>query len=562
MNNIFDKHIQEIENRRKRDNSRKLADKIQREILYKTTHKLLLERNPVSLEVISEEITIQGVPPLYDFQRHTLNDAVHSLGRGHSRILIAPTGSGKTFFTGYLLRALRKCYPERYPENEIILMVTKPSIITQTQRVIIGSYKNKNAFITSYPQMVSSLGQIFIEWGTRITNGQPILFPFWRVKPTLFIGDEIQSAKNESSQTTDIIMSLAETNTPAFVMSATPYSRPVHTRAVVCLLKPISKFGWNEKMIIGPKEFPSWVKEISAPSSELDWCPAAMARINKVLEPHILRFGKLSYAKRTIIKQVTCNFDSPQSARIYKEAFEEYQRKRMEFGSNPLVGFAEVLVAILKFRQKAELLRANQLAELAFEMEKEKNISPIIACAFQDTLKVIHARLIKLGVKEDEISVIIGNQSMTERQTNIDNFQLGKTRFMLLMFAAGGAGLSLHHYKPTQRPRTVFLPPVWSAEELVQVLGRAHRINSISTTYQYIMWFNGTIETQVMERVKRKCSALKEAVGKKEAWVEAFDTEYVAQKTKQVKNTEEPKHLNESSDEDEDSNDEIPIETE
>lgn len=509
----------------RREAALRLIAKIEREILRPIPYKLIClksEERPILLPKTDDRYTLTGVPPLLEFQERPLVECVEALGVGESRILIAPTGSGKTYFTGAVLRLCKKLYPEVFPPSQLIILITKPTIIQQTERVVLGLYKNHGVFITSYSQMVATLGQVFIRWDTRIVNGQPVLWPFWRVKPSLIIFDECHSLKNEGSQQTLIGESAAEQKIPTLFMSATPYSRPIHTRVVACALAP-KIYGENNPLRLNAKNFHSWITGISAPRKPEDWCPTAMKRIQSVLEPYTLRFGKLTYKKTTIIKQVTCNFESNEERKIYTDAFDEYQEARMSFGNDPLAGFAEVLVAMLKFRQKAEILRAPHLARLAFETEQQKGVSPIIACAFQDTLKVVHGWLVKLGVPSESIGTIMGGQSANERQRNIDEFQSGRRRFMLLMFSAGGAGLSLHHHKETQRPRVVFLPPVWSSEELVQVLGRAHRINSISTTYQYILYFEGTIEVEVMKKVKGKCSALKEVTTRSEAWTSMFD---------------------------------------
>jgi superfamily II DNA or RNA helicase len=69
------------------------------------------------------------------------------------------------------------------------------------------------------------------------------------------------------------------------------------------------------------------------------------------------------------------------------------------------------------------------------------------------------------------------------------------------------------------------LPPTWSAIELVQLLGRAHRINSRSTTHQDIIWYRDTIEEYVAEKVQRKMKSLKEIVSKRETWLDLFTPE-------------------------------------
>lgn len=469
------------------------------------------------------------VPPLFEFQ-HT---AIPSLFRTfivqkNNGLLIGATGSGKTYVYGHMIDVLRLHAPERFGNGKVILCVTKPSIVIQTQRVLQGLFRHRDVWVTSYEQLRSTLGEIFIDWVDKVLeNGDVVKWPvFTDAAKQLFgmvIFDECQSLKNEGSIQTRIALSLANTDIPVLMGSATPYSRPIHTRATVALVKPYYTHGGSVR--VTNRSYPSWLSEMCGTKDPAEWSPSSMRRIQESIEPFTTRIGKVRYKHKTIIKQVLVAL-TPEKALIYEEAFEEYQKNLINFGRDPLVGFAAVLVAQLKFRQKSELLRADDMATLAVELEaKGKNV--IIACAFNDTLRVIHARLLKHhGYKESDISIIMGGQGASDRQKNIDAFQTEKSHIMLLMFQAGGAGLSLHQFEGANvRPRHAVLPPVWNAEEMVQVLGRAHRCNSDSTTHQWVVWYKDTIEEQVAAKLKRKLASMKEVVRTRETWVDLYATE-------------------------------------
>lgn len=135
------------------------------------------------------------------------------------------------------------------------------------------------------------------------------------------------------------------------------------------------------------------------------------------------------------------------------------------------------------------------------------------------------------ATKEEDLR--LGNQTREARQREIDRFQTGKSKVCLFTFSAGGVGLSLHHTdkddkgNPVQlRPRRTYLTPVYSAQDFVQALGRAHRsIFSLSDTEQTILFFAGTIEVQVMERVKIKLRCLSKVIQQRESWVPLIDNE-------------------------------------
>lgn len=131
-------------------------------------------------------------------------------------------------------------------------------------------------------------------------------------------------------------------------------------------------------------------------------------------------------------------------------------------------------------------------------------------------------------------------QSLSERQKEIDRFQSGKSKVCLYTFKAGGVGLSLHHTdemtkekcrrqkngwyvvedipKIPTRQRITIVGPTYSAIELVQGLGRAPRLTSMSETPQVILFYRGTIEERVCQIVSAKLRCLRKVVRTKESW--------------------------------------------
>lgn len=173
----------------------------------------------------------------------------------------------------------------------------------------------------------------------------------------------------------------------------------------------------------------------------------------------------------------------------------------------------------------------------------------------------------------------LGVQSKDARQVEIDSFQSGKSDYCLFTFRAGGVGLSLHHTdelttkwdetattvdetgteinfatwyerikllpesqrpKPGKvrhkedsgyavemdipfipvRPRRLFAAPTYSAIEMVQGLGRCPRLNSLSVTEQYLVFYAGTIEDDVADIVSLKLACLSQVVRQREKWAD------------------------------------------
>lgn len=140
----------------------------------------------------------------------------------------------------------------------------------------------------------------------------------------------------------------------------------------------------------------------------------------------------------------------------------------------------------------------------------------------------------------------LGPQSKEERQREIDKYQSGQARFGFYTFKSGGVGLSLHHndewmYKlhgikvrrkkdsnyayvedipliTNSKPRITRLGPTYSPIEMVQGLGRAPRLTSLSDTYQYVHFFRNTVETDVMAIVSRGFQCLRQVVQQPTDW--------------------------------------------
>jgi len=124
-----------------------------------------------------------------------------------------------------------------------------------------------------------------------------------------------------------------------------------------------------------------------------------------------------------------------------------------------------------------------------------------------------------------------GPQNRVARQEEIDRFQSGNSRVAMFTFKSGGVGLSLHHTdewakvdKETgnkivkSRQRRAFLAPTYSAIEIVQGLGRAHRLTSLTDTEQTILFYRGTIEEAVYAIVNLKMRCLRKVTQAKESW--------------------------------------------
>jgi len=135
----------------------------------------------------------------------------------------------------------------------------------------------------------------------------------------------------------------------------------------------------------------------------------------------------------------------------------------------------------------------------------------VAVCAVsRQLIDILSARLTKEKIPH---GLITGAQNEYERQEAIDNFQNGKTKWILFTAQAGGVGVTL-----TAARRLIMLQRPWSLVDYKQALDRVHRIGSdihdsiIITDYVT----EGTIEERVIEVLDKKSDNFEEVVRDKD----------------------------------------------
>jgi SNF2 family DNA or RNA helicase len=132
--------------------------------------------------------------------------------------------------------------------------------------------------------------------------------------------------------------------------------------------------------------------------------------------------------------------------------------------------------------------------------------SVAVCAVHRQLIEILSARLTKEGIAH---GLITGAQDSDERQRAIDDFQAGKTKWILFTAQAGGVGVTL-----TKARRLVMLQRPWSLVDYKQALDRVHRIGSeihdsvIITDYVT----EGSIEERVIEALDVKSDNFEQIV--------------------------------------------------
>jgi SNF2 family DNA or RNA helicase len=134
----------------------------------------------------------------------------------------------------------------------------------------------------------------------------------------------------------------------------------------------------------------------------------------------------------------------------------------------------------------------------------------VAVCAVsRQLIELLSAEMTKKKIPH---GLITGAQSEDERQQAVDDFQSGKTKWVLFTAQAGGVGITL-----TAGRRLVMLQRPWSLVDHKQALDRIHRIGSEIHDSVIIMDYvtEGTIEERVIQVLETKAGNFEQIVNDK-----------------------------------------------
>jgi hypothetical protein len=463
------------------------------------------------------------------------------------RLLVCPAGTGKTYALMWAVAEAFKLFPS--PEDSIrlfdVLTLTRKSLKIQTARVAIKAGLT-SSHVESTASMSKSFGTHFLKWEARMVNNQIEEIAIWdmALAPRVIIVDECQDIKNPDTVAYQVVAGFIQQGGLVILSSATPFTRLSETKATLLALRLCNDYN-----------FKNVASNFSNGLALDEFHPSSMTRLREYLDERGLRleFKNIKFPHRVFNKVRLIEFESEDHRKFYQEAYERFKEECVRANRGTPEGVRAIWVAMLKFQQAAEMIRAGRLAKVAFESNVENNKQPIIITKFLDTGEIIHKMLVeKFKINPENISVIRGGQSEKLRQRMIDRFQEGINQYCICTGKSGGAGVSLHHDRKNglTKPRHLIIPVAWSAIDVVQWLGRAHRITSISTTFQDIVLYKDTIEEEkVKPRLEIKLKSLKEIVSRKETWLDAF-----MEVSEEERAAIERELINESAETDEDGN--------
>lgn len=478
----------------------------------------------------------------------------------HSRALDASdTGTGKTFVSVKLCKNL-----------DLIPWVICPKSVVASWNNVIKKSGIKKFYIITYEQLM--LSSDLIEKKTVLSSDEydwkfesNSIFKDKNKEKYLFIYDEAHKCKNIKTINSKILVSLAKYPVKILLLSATIIDKPlffipfgivlglykniqegidwmartiaIQTKKSSNPMLPIHKVLFNEyasRMRIEDAIGVFKNNKIMFEGIEMKnyWeIEKKYDKINKILE-----FNKQNKDKAKNVKSTksTINSDSDTD---HNEQIDEYDNgdKNLDIddtdknnGTKKSGGIGR----IQKIRQEIELLRIDTICELTLKyLTQGKSIA--IFVNFTQTIRELSAKL-------NSNCIIWGSQSLKERNKAINDFCEDKSRIIICNIQSGSAGISLHDTLG-MFPRVSIISPTWSAQDLIQVLGRIHRAMGKTDCEQLIIFCKGTIEESVGNVIKQKIDNIRtfndgEKKLKKDNMEVILNNELSKKKKKQDKN--------------------------
>ena len=489
-------------------------------------------------------------------------------------LLQAGTGMGKTFVVGALLRRIvdNNWLPLKmalcpWP----IMYVTKSPIIEQTKRVLknmFGLNIVNQVLVTSFDQLRATYGDTFIEWVTKVKDGETYVEPQWKLglTPMFVIWDECQSLKNTGSLQSKIGQALNEVKpipnlTPSHAvyqlfMSATPFTRVCEAKCFAVAAK--LPHPYNENAHVTNKNWNEVASYIAAPADPNEHSPSAIERLVTRMLDYIVDIKGIrpQFKARNGIKII--QFRSKEEEAFYNKAWERYLAEKAKIEGRIDAegggGRMQILAQFTKFRQAAELIRAEYIADVMYSNE-QAGYAAVAACCFKSTIsKVVQILIEKYKVNRNDISIVwgglsskikvkkkksetlsqqdldnirktaetvglseellekmlditeeveeecnsalpkeyrLGIQNAKERQADIDKFNAGKSKYCLFTFKSGGVGLSLHHTDDLTEFKCRRKPSGYAVEEDIPKVPVRPRQVILTPTYSAIELVQG-----------------------------------------------------------------------
>lgn len=429
--------------------------------------------------------TVKNTSGLKPWQINAVSKIVSAINKWNCAVDGSELGLGKTYTACAVAREL----------NMKIAVICPKAVKESWRRVIKNHFNMQDSCIdiTNYESLRTGNTKNKMASYFKVPKSRRKKFIWKLPKNTLIIWDEAQRLKNYKSKNSKTCMEAFKQGYKMLFCSATLASNPLDLKTV----------GECIKLFSGFKQYYSWATDHGCTRGyfgglEFNYNKKALIKLHNDVFVNrgirLLRDSIKDFPECQI--SANCydigNEDTLKANNIYAEMQNELiaieKRRKKDIG-------AIKLVTLLRARQKVEMLKVPILVEMT-ENSIENGMSVVIFCNFTETIEALSTRL-------NTECIVNGTIKEKIRQKNIDNFQNGQERVILVNISAGGSGLSLHNINGNY-PRKALICPNYSAILMRQATGRIWRTGSKTKCIQEILFIANTIEEEVCKKVNIK----------------------------------------------------------
>jgi SWI/SNF-related matrix-associated actin-dependent regulator 1 of chromatin subfamily A len=342
------------------------------------------------------------------------------------------------------------------------------------------------------------------------------------------VADEIHRSKDPKSKQTRALWSASGKAEIRFALTGTPIANDVVD------LWPIlhwldskewpSKTKWIDRYVnTFPNAFGALMVLGLKPAMETEFFAGINPRMRRMLKVRVLPWlpevihdrrdvemgAKQEKAYNQMLDNMMAMLESSSSFELDGEIQEDDYSGDLVVATNPmvqmgrLIQFASAYGQIELTETGEKMILSDPSCKVDALMDDISNgdfgDDSVAVCAVsRQLIELLSAQMTKVGIKH---GLITGSQNEFERQQAIDDFQSGRTKWILFTAQAGGVGVTL-----TAARRLVMLQRPWSLVDYKQALDRVHRIGSeihdsiIITDYVT----EGTVEQKVIDTLGTK----------------------------------------------------------
>jgi superfamily II DNA or RNA helicase len=442
---------------------------------------------PAEEEFWTPPYKVEQTDGLRPWQIESVSKIIMALNTHGCAIDGSDVGVGKTYVACAVAREL----------GMKLVIVCPKAVIESWRRVVCNHFKMKDRLvgIVNYESLRTGKKESVIASFVKNKKTHREKFTWKLTKDTLIVWDESQKLKNWKTQNAKTCELARKQGYKMLFCSATNATNPLELRTVGTALKLFS----------GATSYYQWCYEHGVDKGrfglEFTTDIKTRQRVFKKLNHDIFvkRGTRLSrdtipgFPESEIIADVY-NMDDEDVKRI-NQCNVEMEKELKRLAKMIVRDKASELTAILRARQQVELVKVPLFIDM-IEEGLENGMSVVVFLNFTETIQSIAKRL---GTN----CIFDGKTADKVRQQNVDDFQDGKQRVILVNIASGGAGLSLHDLKGDY-PRMALISPSYSAVLMRQATGRVWRENAKSKSIQKIVFVAQTVEEKVCQTVREK----------------------------------------------------------